>query len=76
MPPNKQPIVNWVEQALEQGLEVMETLLVGYLYSHLGQPCDWRKEELATTITNYSVEDQTLNFIPRRKYRGEGAGNG
>ena len=36
------------------------------------QPRDQCKEYLVTAITNYGIVDQTLHFIPRRRYRGKG----
>ena len=50
----------------------METLLVGDLNTCLAQPHNCHKEDLATAIANYSLENQTLKFIPWRNYRGEG----
>ena len=49
VPPNYQPILHRLEQALARGLAGLETLLVGDLNSRLDQPWDQRKESLETT---------------------------
>ena len=72
MPPNNQTAVHRVHQALAQGTEGVETLLVGDLNARSAQPWDRQKKNLANNIANYGLVDQTLYFIPRRRYRGEG----
>ena len=72
--PNDQLIVHRLEQALAKGPTgtEMKMLLVGDINSQLVQPCDWRKEDLATAITNYGLDDQTLQLILYQSYRVEG----
>ena len=71
-PPNGQPAVHWMDQALVRGPLRMGTLLVGYLSYCLVQPHNWSNDYLATAIANYSLEDQMLYFILQQIYRGEG----
>ena len=52
----------------------VEILLIGELNSRLVQPRGQSEEELETSIANYSIVDETLHFVPRRKYRGGGGG--
>ena len=49
----------------------METLPIDTLNDRLAQPRDWQEKDLETTIAEYWLVDQTLHFIPRRRYRGE-----
>ena len=46
--------------------------MVGELNNCLDQPQDQHEEYLETSIANYELADQTLHFIPRRRYRGKG----
>ena len=46
-------------------------LLVRDLNARLVQPRDQQEEDLATVIVNYRLVDQSLHFIPRRRYRGK-----
>ena len=61
-----------VEQSLAGSLTGVETLLVGDLNAHLAQLQHQREEDLATTIANYRLVNQTLHFIPRPRYSGKG----
>ena len=45
MPPNDQPTVHQVYQALERGLTGVETLLVGSINAQLVQPQDQHEED-------------------------------
>ena len=55
----------------------METLTVRDIKYSLEKPCNQNEEDLATKITNYSLEDHVLHLIPHRRYRGgRGADNG
>ena len=72
MPPNNQPVVHRVEQALAWGPEGVDTLLVGKLNAHLAQPRYQQEGDLATAIVNHGLSYQSLHFIPRQRYRGEG----
>ena len=46
--------------------------MVGDLNTRLAQPLDQCKEDLAAAIANYMLVEQTLQFIPRHRYRGKG----
>ena len=72
VPPNDQPMVHRVEQALACGLEGVEMLLVSDLNVRLVQPRGLLEEYLATAIMSYRIVNQTLHFIPRSWYRGKG----
>ena len=72
MPPNNQPTVHQVYQDLAHGPAEVETLLVGNLNDRLEQMRDQLEEDLATAIENYGLVDQTIQFIPRRRYIGKG----
>ena len=69
MTPKDQTTVHWVDQALVHCLVRMDMLIVGYINAHPAQPRDRREGELETTIASHILEDQTLHFIPRRRYR-------
>ena len=64
VPTNNQPVVHW-----EEGVEA---LIFGNLDSHLAQPRDQWKEDLATAISSHGIAYQSMNFITRQIYRGEG----
>ena len=70
MPPNDQPMVHRVDQAIARFLMSIENLLVGYLNTRMA-PHIWRKEDLTTTIANHKLKDQTLHVIPMRSYIGD-----
>ena len=72
VPPDDQPTVHRVEQALGRVPAGVDTLLVCDLNARLEQPQDQREEDLVTAIVNYGIVDQTLQFIPRRNYRWNG----
>ena len=72
MPPNNEPTVHRVEQALLHGLDGLETLLVGEINARLAQPWYRHKEDLATAIVNCGLVEQKLHFISIRRYRGKG----
>ena len=70
MPPNNQPVVHWVEQAVARGLEGVEMLLVRDLNARLTQPWYMHEEDFVDSIANCKIVDHMIHFIPRRKYRG------
>ena len=50
----------------------LELILMGYLNTRLGGPCDKREEYLATALADKELVNMTDNFLPRRQYRGTG----
>ena len=71
LPPNDQPTVHQVEHTLARCPSVTETLLIGNLKTCLAQPGYHHKAYLATSTANHGLQDQTLNLIIQRLYRGE-----
>ena len=67
MKPIDQPEVHWVDHPLECGPAGVETLLARDLNACLAQPRGQQGETLETTIANYGLVDQAINFIPRRR---------
>ena len=72
VPPNVQPEVHRVAQALTCGSEGVGNVLVGNLNACLSQPRDQREEELVIVIVMHGLSEQAHNFTPRRRYRSEG----
>ena len=73
VPPNDQTILHWVEEDLADGPAWVETLLVNDLNARLAQPQDQHEDDSATTSASYRLVDQTVQLIPRRRYRGKGS---
>ena len=71
VPPNDQPALHRVVQALARGPVGVKKLLFGYLYAYLAQPRDQREEDLTTAIADHGLSYQSQHLIPRRRYRGE-----
>ena len=72
VPPNVQPEVHRVAQALTCGSEGVGNVLVGNLNACLSQPRDQREEELVIVIVMHGLSEQAHNFTPRRRYLSEG----
>ena len=53
--PNKQPMMQWVEQALTPCPAWKEMILVGYLSTCLAHKCDQRKDDLASAIAYHTM---------------------
>ena len=64
-PPNDQPAVHWVAQALTCGPAWVGNLLVGNLKACLAQLRDQQEEYLDTVIANHRLPDQARHFTPR-----------
>ena len=61
-----------MEQALARGLEGVYTLIAGDLNAHMVQLGEQQEEDMETSIAKYGLVDKSLQFIPRRRYRGDG----
>ena len=70
--PKNAPTVSHMYQALGNAPMGVEVILMINLNARTREPCDTQEEELATVVVDCGLEDMTANFIPRRRYRGDG----
>ena len=70
--PNDQPTVHRLEKALAYVTMGVDTLLSVDRNICLAQPLDQQEKYSATTIANYGILEQILQFIQRWRYRGKG----
>ena len=67
VPPNNQPEIHWVAQALARELAGVGKLLVGNLNACLAQPRNQQEEDLEIIILGHGMSEQQRNFNPRRR---------
>ena len=72
MPPNYYPSVVRVKQALGNTSKGVEVILMVDLNMRLQEPRDAWEEELLTVVAFCGLDEMTEDFMPRRRYRGDG----
>ena len=63
MPPNDDPLVHCVDQALKAAPKGVELILLGDLNARLREPCDEREEELIISLADHGLIDITEHCI-------------
>ena len=72
MPPNDVPAVHQVDQALAAKPKGIETILSRYLNARLDEPRYKREKNVVTSLAEYGLENVTMHFALRIRYRGQG----
>ena len=71
-PPNDVRNVHRLEQTLRATPKVLETIMMGDMNAHMGDPRDGHEEDLVTALVDKGLVNMKDHFFPRRRYWGEG----
>ena len=71
-PPNDVRNVHRLEQTLRATPKVLETIMMGDMNAHMGDPRDGHEEDLVTALVDKGLVNMKYHFFPRRRYWGEG----